>query len=82
MANNSKYTFNVLLDTKNKLDPSQFDVISQYKVDGIPTKFIIDGKGNIRFKAVGYSGSAAGVVKEMETMISLVSANDEIAKTK
>jgi len=65
------YTFNVLLDTKNKQDPSKFDVIEQYKVEGIPTKFIIDGEGNIRFKKVGFGGSADGTVKELDMMIAL-----------
>jgi len=82
MDNNKKYTFNVLLDTKNKVDPTQFDVISQYKVEGIPTKFIIDGNGNIRFKAVGFSGSADGVVKEIDMMVALASSTDKIAKAK
>jgi peroxiredoxin len=71
MAANTNYTFNVLLDTKNVKDPSKFDVIEQYKVEGIPTKFIIDGNGNIRFKKVGFSGSADGTVKELDMMIAL-----------
>jgi peroxiredoxin len=67
-----KYNFNVLYDTKNAKDPSKFDVVSAYKVDGIPTKFVIDGEGNIRFKAVGFSGSDDAVVKEIDSMISLL----------
>jgi thiol-disulfide isomerase/thioredoxin len=65
------YTFNILLDTKNKEDQSKFDVIEKYKVEGIPTKFIVDGNGNIRFKKVGFSGSADGTVKELEVMIEM-----------
>ena len=72
MAANPNYTFNVLLDTKNVKDPSKFDVIEQYKVEGIPTKFIVDGNGNIRFKKVGFSGTADGTVKELDMMITLV----------
>ncbi|MDR6785467.1 peroxiredoxin [Pedobacter africanus] len=68
-----KVTFNVLFDTKNKQDPSKFDIVSAYKVDGIPTKFIIGPDGNIRFKSVGFSGSADAVVKELDTMIGLSS---------
>ena len=71
LAANPAYTFNVLLDTKNAKDPSKFDVIEQYKVEGIPTKFIIDGNGNIRFKKVGFSGSADGTVRELDMMIAL-----------
>jgi len=71
-----KYSFNVLYDTKNAKDPSKFDVVSAYKVDGIPTKFIIDGDGNIRFKAVGFSGSDDGVVKEIDAMVGLLAAKE------
>lgn len=66
-----KYDFNVLFDTKNKENPEVFDVISAYKVSGIPTKFIIGPDGNIKFKASGFSGSAEGVVDELDQMISL-----------
>lgn len=71
-----KLNFNVLYDTKNAKDPSKFDIVSAYKVDGIPTKFIIDGEGNIRFKAVGFSGSDDGVVKEIDSMISLLTSKE------
>ena len=49
----NKYTFPVLIDEKND---DQFKVISNYDVDGIPTKFLIDKKGNIAFKSVGFDG--------------------------
>lgn len=74
------YTFNVLLDTKNKENPDMFDVISKFDVPGIPTKFIIDGKGNIRFRKVGFSGSADGTVKELDLMISLAKEGKEASK--
>lgn len=75
-----KYTFNVLYDTKSKQDPNKFDLINAYEVPGIPTKFIIDGSGNIRFKVVGFSGSADGVVKEIDTMIGLVNLSGKTGK--
>ena len=77
MAANPNYTFNVLLDTKNIKDPSKFDVIEQYKVEGIPTKFIVDGNGNIRFRKVGFSGTADGTVKELDMMITLAKGSKE-----
>ncbi len=43
----NKYTFTVLIDEK---------VVDKYEVDGIPTKFIIDKKGAIAFKSVGFMG--------------------------
>lgn len=59
------YPFNVLLDLDNQ-------VIEKYKVSGIPTKFIIDKKGNIRFKSVGYSGDNNKMIAEINAMISLL----------
>lgn len=65
------YTFNILLDSKNVKDPSKFDVVSDYKVEGIPTKFIVDANGNIRFKKVGGSANANATVKELDIMIEM-----------
>lgn len=79
-AANSNYTFNILLDTKNPKDESKFEVIEQYKVEGIPTKFIVDGNGNIRFKKVGFSGSAEATVKELDIMIALAKSAKESSK--
>lgn len=61
-ANN--YPFHVLLDLNN-------EVITQFKVEGIPTKFIIDAEQNIRFKSIGFSGNLDQMVKEIELMIEL-----------
>ncbi|HMR91385.1 MAG TPA: TlpA disulfide reductase family protein [Chitinophagaceae bacterium] len=60
----NKYTFDVLMDIDDK-------VITQYKVDGIPTKFIIDKEGNIRFKSVGFGGSDEKLVQELSAMIEM-----------
>jgi peroxiredoxin/tetratricopeptide (TPR) repeat protein len=59
------YPFHVLMDEDSK-------VIEKYKVSGIPTKFIIDAQGNIRFKSIGFSGSDDKLVEELSTMVSLV----------
>lgn len=68
---NPKYTFNVLLDEKKPGNPEKFDVADKYKITGIPTKFIIDGSGNIRFKMAGFDGTPEAVVKELDIMIAL-----------
>lgn len=67
-----KYTFNILLDSRSKDNPNEFDVVDAYKVPGIPTKFVIDGKGNIRFKMVGAPETNEGIVREIDNMIKLV----------
>ncbi len=58
------YPFHVLLDTEDK-------VVEAFKVRGIPTKFIIDGNGNIRFKKIGYSGNDEKMIKELDLMIAM-----------
>lgn len=59
----NKYTFNVLMDNDNK-------VIEKYKVEGIPTKFIIDKSGMIRFKTVGFDNEEK-MQQEIDTMIGI-----------
>ena len=67
----NNYTFHVLVD-ETGADKRQSKVISTYKVDGIPTKFIIDKNGDIRFKYVGFSGTTEAVVNEVTAMIELL----------
>ena len=62
------YSFQVLMDNENQ-------VVSKFGVSGIPTKYVVDKKGIIRFKSVGYSGSPDILVEELSRMI-------EIAKSK
>jgi len=52
-------------------DPSTKEsaVAQAYKVDGIPTKIIIDPQGRIRFETSGFSGDEATAVKELSAMI-------------
>ena len=59
------YPFHVLLDDKN-------EVIEKFKVSGIPTKFVVDGNGNIRFMSVGFQGTEDQLVEELSIMISMV----------
>lgn len=50
----NNYSFNVLLDIKDK-------VVNDYRVETIPTKFIIDKKGNIVFM-----GNSSNIALEIE----------------
>jgi thiol-disulfide isomerase/thioredoxin len=59
-ANN--YTFNVLMDNDNQ-------VVASFGVSGIPTKFVVDKQGKIRFKSIGYAGSTDALVDELSLMI-------------
>ncbi len=60
----NKYSFDVLMDNEDK-------VVNQFKVDGIPTKFVIDKEGKIRFKAVGFDGSDDKLMQELTAMIEI-----------
>jgi len=59
----NKYDFQVLMDNEDK-------VVAGFKVNGIPTKFIIDKNGDIQFKSVGFGG-ADKLFNELPTMINL-----------
>ena len=68
----NKYTFPVLIDKKNE---EQYKVISDYDVEGIPTKFLIDKKGNIAFKSVGFDGP--GMEDELTQQIEILLAEQK-----
>ncbi|MEP6645770.1 MAG: redoxin domain-containing protein [Saprospiraceae bacterium] len=70
----NNYPFPVVLDSKN-------EVVVNYKVDGIPTKFIIDKDQKIRFKAVGYSGSSDSLYEELTTMIEMAQNGGTLQKS-
>ena len=58
-------SFHALLDDEDK-------AINAYKVTGIPTKFIIDKNGNIRFNIVGNPPELDAILPEMSAMIEMV----------
>jgi thiol-disulfide isomerase/thioredoxin/Flp pilus assembly protein TadD len=61
---NNKYTFPVLFDE---------GFVDKYGVDGIPTKFVIDKKGKLAFKSVGFEGED-GMIQELSGHIELLLA--------
>lgn len=68
----NNYTFHVLMDNEDK-------VVEQFKVEGIPTKFVIDKQGRIRFKSVGFDGSDDKLMKELTAMIDMAGDPDKKA---
>jgi peroxiredoxin len=64
------YTFHVLMDLK---DPVTKDnkVVDEYKADGIPAKYIVDGNGIIRFHLQGFTESNEAAVDEISAMIEM-----------
>lgn len=75
----NNYSFNVLFDTKVSDEAgSPYKVVEDYKVSGIPTKFIIGPDGKIKFKSVGFSGSVDGLVNELDHMIEFTQSVEPI----
>jgi len=68
---NNKYSFHVLMDNDDK-------VVAEFKVEGIPTKFVIDKNGIIRFKSVGFDGSDDKLLNELTAMIEMASKESEL----
>lgn len=66
----NNYSFKLLMDLKDPITKSN-KVIESFKVTGIPTKFVIDGKGNICFKVTGFSGGNEAAVEEISKMIEM-----------
>lgn len=62
------YPFHVLMDNKDEM-------VTSFGVSGIPTKFILDKEGNIRFKSIGFNGNDDALVFELSTMIEMANTN-------
>jgi thiol-disulfide isomerase/thioredoxin len=72
--NSKNYSFNVLMDNENK-------VVADFGVSGIPTKFILDKEGIIRFKSVGFGGNDEKLVDELSLMIEIVGGSEPMRIT-
>lgn len=68
------YPFDVLMDLKDA-ETGLNKVVESYKIDAIPTKFVIDPNGNIRFKFTGFSAGEDAAVEEVAAMIELAGKN-------
>ncbi len=68
------YTFNVLMDDNN-------EIVAKYKVSGIPTKFVVDKNGAIRFKSTGFGGNNDELVNELSMMIDMANEASSNEKT-
>ena len=53
-------------------------VVAEFKVEGIPTKFVIDKNVMIRFKSVGFDGSDDKLMTELTAMIEMASKETEL----
>jgi peroxiredoxin len=46
-------------------------VVDDFKISSIPTKFVIDKDGNIRFRFSGFAGGDDAAVEEVSAMVDL-----------
>ncbi len=67
----NNYPFHVLMDSDNA-------VVTNYKVDGIPTKYIIGPDQKIRFKSVGFEGNNDVLVEELISMIEMTQEKGKV----
>lgn len=66
----SKFPENVLIDAPSDTNPDLFSTAVSYKVNALPTKFVIDRNGVIRFTSNGFR-SDAELMNELDAMISI-----------
>lgn len=66
----NKFSFRVLMDLKDEDGSNK--VVEDFGISGIPTKFILDKNGNIRFKVTGFTGSDEAAVEELSAMIEMI----------
>lgn len=66
----NNYPFQVLMDLKDP-NTGENKVVSSYEVKGIPTKFVIDKNGDIRFRFTGFTAGEDAAVSEVSAMINL-----------
>jgi thiol-disulfide isomerase/thioredoxin len=66
----NKYSFQVLMDLKDESGTNK--VVESFGISGIPTKFVLDKNGNIRFRVTGFSGSDEAAVEEISAMINMI----------
>lgn len=69
----SKYNFHVIMDEPIAKGSKTYQIISKYKPNGIPSKYIIDKQGKIRFQSLGFT-SEGELVNEVNAMLDILRA--------
>jgi thiol-disulfide isomerase/thioredoxin len=67
---NNYKDFQVLMDLKDAATGTN-KVVESFNVTGIPTKFVIDKNGNIRFRLTGFDGGDEAAVEEITAMVEI-----------
>ena len=61
------YPFTVLFDEPLEAGSSQWKILNAYRPNGIPAKYIIDGKGILRFVTSGFDTDTE-LINELEAI--------------
>ncbi|WP_433903571.1 TlpA family protein disulfide reductase [Sphingobacterium puteale] len=72
IMDDNKYTFRVLMDKKDEIS-KRYAALESFKVAALPTKFIIDKDGLVRFKLSGTNGGTQFIQEEIKMMIDAIS---------
>jgi len=68
LMDEKNYDFHVLYDVRDPVT-TKCPVAAGYLVKGIPTKLVLDGIGNVRYRIVGFAGGNDAAVEELTAMI-------------
>ncbi|MCH4551332.1 redoxin domain-containing protein [Aestuariibaculum lutulentum] len=71
----NNYDFDLYMDYRNA-ETRRNQAANAFGVTGIPTKVVIDPKGNLRFKVVGFKGGIDAMVAELSAMIEMAQGKD------
>jgi thiol-disulfide isomerase/thioredoxin len=69
----NKYPFTVLIDEPMEANSSKYKIMSAYKPDGIPAKYVIDKNGMLQFSTSGFDTDTE-LMNELEAMFSILNA--------
>ncbi|WP_256003525.1 TlpA family protein disulfide reductase [Pedobacter deserti] len=64
------YKFDLYMDPRDPVT-RRSAAADAFKIDGIPAKFIIDGRGRIRFSVAGFEGKAEAAAEEVIQMVEM-----------
>ncbi|MCR8668922.1 redoxin family protein [Aestuariibaculum sp. M13] len=71
----NNYDFDLYMDYRNK-ETRTNQAATAFGITGIPTKVVIDDKGNLRFKVVGFNSDKNIMVAELSAMIDMIKKED------
>ncbi|MHA4811100.1 TlpA family protein disulfide reductase [Flavitalea flava] len=69
LMSSKNYTLPVLLDQCKDLESRSYLVSSLYDIKGLPTKLVINTRGQIQFRNIGFDGNEDKLMNEINEMI-------------